>query len=105
VDLVSYAVTERNYNYVNSRDALLAVGSNIAQYGVGGKKLLGLFNASHVNYEQDRQTSAAWEPSLADMTRIAIQVLQAKSNGKGFFLMVEAGRIDHQHHQPVRSRC
>jgi alkaline phosphatase len=98
VDLVSYAVTERNYNYVNSRDALLAVGSNIAQYGVGGKKLLGLFNASHVNYEQDRQTSAAWEPSLADMTRIAIQVLQAKSNGKGFFLMVEAGRIDHLEH-------
>jgi alkaline phosphatase len=99
VDLVSYAVTQRNYNYVNSRDALLAVSSNIAQYsGASGKKLLGLFNASHASYEQDRQTSAAWEPSLADMTRIAIQVLQAKSNGKGFFLMVEAGRIDHLEH-------
>jgi len=98
VDLVKYAVDQRNYSYVNSRDALLNVGTNIAQYGAGGKKLLGLFNASHASYEQDRQTNAAWEPSLADMTRIAIQVLQAKSNGKGFFLMVEAGRIDHLEH-------
>jgi len=98
VDLVSYAVTQRNYAYVNSRDALLNVANNLSQYGAGGKKLLGLFNASHASYEQDRQTSAAWEPSLADMTNIAIQVLRAKSNGKGFFLMVEAGRIDHLEH-------
>ncbi len=98
VDLVSYAVQQRNYKFVNSRDALLDVGANLAQYGPGGKKLLGLFNPSHVNFEQDRQTDAAWEPSLADMTRVAIQVLQAKSGGKGFFLMVEAGRIDHLEH-------
>lgn len=96
VDLVSYAVTQRNYGYVNSRDALNNI--NLSQYGVGGKKLLGLFNSSHVNYEQDRQTNAAWEPSLAEMTRMAIEVLKAKSNGKGFFLMVEAGRIDHLEH-------
>ncbi|MET4074124.1 alkaline phosphatase [Hymenobacter sp. UYCo722] len=96
VDLVSYAVTQRNYGYVNSRDALNNI--NLSQYGVGGKKLLGLFHSSHVNFEQDRQTNAAWEPSLAEMTHIAIEVLKAKSNGKGFFLMVEAGRIDHLEH-------
>ncbi|MBD2769244.1 alkaline phosphatase [Hymenobacter sp. BT664] len=96
VDLVRYAVTERNYAFVNSRDALNNI--DLAQFGPGGKKLLGLFNASHVNYEQDRQTSAPWEPSLAEMTAAAIKVLQAKSNGKGFFLMVEAGRIDHLEH-------
>ncbi|GAB3650966.1 hypothetical protein GCM10027594_26160 [Hymenobacter agri] len=96
VDLVSYAVNQRNYGFVNSRDALNNL--DLSQYGVGGKKLLGLFNASHVNYEQDRQTSAAWEPSLAEMTHMAIEVLKAKSNGKGFFLMVEAGRIDHLEH-------
>ena len=96
VDLVSYAVNQRNYGFVNSRDALNNL--NLSQYGIGGKKLLGLFNASHVNYEQDRQTSAAWEPSLAEMTHMAIEVLKAKSNGKGFFLMVEAGRIDHLEH-------
>ena len=96
VDLVSYAVGQRNYGYVNSRDALNNL--NISQYGPGGKKLLGLFHSSHVNFEQDRQTNAAWEPSLAEMTRMAIEVLKAKSNGKGFFLMVEAGRIDHLEH-------
>ena len=96
VDLVSYAVNQRNYGYVNSRDALNNL--DLSQYGPGGKKLLGLFNSTHVNYEQDRQTSAAWEPSLAEMTHIAIEVLKAKSNGKGFFLMVEAGRIDHLEH-------
>ena len=96
VDLVSYAVTQRNYGFVNSRDALNNL--NLSQYGPGGKKLLGLFHASHVNFEQDRQTSAAWEPSLEEMTQAAIKVLQAKSNGKGFFLMVEAGRIDHLEH-------
>ncbi len=96
VDLVGYAVNQRGYGYVNSRDALNNI--NLSQYGVGGKKLLGLFNSTHVNYEQDRQTSAAWEPSLAEMTHIAIEVLKAKSNGKGFFLMVEAGRIDHLEH-------
>ena len=96
IDLVKYAVTERNYQYVNSRDALLKL--DLAQFGPGGKKLLGLFHPSHVNYEQDRQLSAPWEPSLAEMTQMAIKVLQAKSNGKGFFLMVESGRIDHLEH-------
>ena len=96
VDLVGYAVNQRNYGCVNSRDALNNL--NMSQYGVGGKKLLGLFHSSHVNFEQDRQTNANWEPSLAEMTRMAIEVLKAKSNGKGFFLMVEAGRIDHLEH-------
>ena len=96
VNLVEYAVTQRNYGFVNSRDALNNI--DLAQYGPGGKKLLGLFHASHVNFEQDRQTSAPWEPSLAEMTSAAIKVLQAKSNGKGFFLLVESGRIDHLEH-------
>jgi hypothetical protein len=70
---------------------------DLTQYGPTGKKLLGLFNPSHVNYEQDRQLSASWEPSLSEMTEIAIKVLQAKSP-KGFFLIVEGGRIDHLEH-------
>ncbi|MET0659271.1 MAG: alkaline phosphatase, partial [Steroidobacteraceae bacterium] len=36
------------------------------------------------------------EPALADMTAKAIQLLSR--NKKGFYLMVEAGRIDHAHH-------
>lgn len=61
-----------------------------------GKRLLGLFAQSHMEYEHDRATDAGGEPSLAAMTEKAIRILQR--NPRGFFLMVEAGRIDHGHH-------
>lgn len=60
------------------------------------KHLLGLFEPSHMKYEHDRLKDTAGEPSLSEMTSKAIDVLS--SNKKGFFLMVEAGRIDHAHH-------
>ncbi len=60
------------------------------------KHLLGLFEPSHLKYEFDRKTDAAGEPSLTEMTSKAIDVLS--NNKKGFFLMVESGRIDHAHH-------
>jgi alkaline phosphatase len=59
-------------------------------------RLLGLFEPSHVKYEADRANDTAGEPSLADMTRKSIEMLQ--TNPKGFYLMVEGGRIDHAHH-------
>ncbi len=59
-------------------------------------RLLGLFEPDHMNYEHDRPRDRAGEPSLAEMTRAAITVLE--QNRKGFFLMVEGGRIDHAHH-------
>ncbi len=60
------------------------------------KRLFALFEPDHMNYEHDRPSDRAGEPSLADMTRAAITVL--KNNPKGYFLMVEGGRIDHAHH-------
>ncbi|MFC3114005.1 alkaline phosphatase [Cellvibrio fontiphilus] len=60
------------------------------------KHLLALFGPSHMRYEADRADDIAGEPSLAEMTQTAIQLLQ--KNRKGFYLMVEAGRIDHAHH-------
>lgn len=96
VNLVEVA-KQRGYSYVNSRDALMNL--DLSKFkSDNNAKLLGLFNASHVNYEQDRQMNADWEPSLPEMTEMAIKVLQAKGGKKGFFLMVEGGRIDHLEH-------
>ena len=61
------------------------------------KHLLGLFEPSHMKYEFDRsKTTLADEPSLSEMTSKAIDVLS--NNKKGYFLMVEGGRVDHAHH-------
>ncbi|MBA6295263.1 alkaline phosphatase [Colwellia sp. MB02u-9] len=59
-------------------------------------RLFGLFNESHMQYEVDRVNDIAGEPSLREMTNKAIDILD--NNEQGFFLMVEAGRIDHGHH-------
>ena len=96
VNLVSYA-EQRGYKYINSRDALINL--NLSQFtATNNTKLIGLFNGSHMNYEQDRQTAADWEPSLFEMTQMAIEVLKIKGGSKGFFLLVEGGRIDHLSH-------
>lgn len=58
--------------------------------------LLGLFDMSHMDYEEDRLTDTGGEPSLSEMTGKAIEIL--RKNTKGFFLHVESGRIDHAHH-------
>jgi len=58
--------------------------------------LLGLFEYSHMEYEVDRSSDAVGEPSLSEMTGKAIDILSRQ--GKGFFLHVEGGRIDHAHH-------
>jgi alkaline phosphatase len=58
--------------------------------------LLGLFERSHMHFDADRSTDIGGEPSLDEMADKAIDVL--KKNSKGYFLMVEGGRIDHGHH-------
>ena len=45
----------------------------------------GLFTDSHMSYELSRDNSQ--EPSLAEMTTKAIEILE--KNEKGFFLLVE----------------
>jgi alkaline phosphatase len=95
VDLVQVA-RDRGYEYVTSRDGLL--GLDLDRFADDdGAALLGLFNASHMLYEQERQVVGTDEPSLTDLTEIAVEVLERKSD-KGFFLIVESGRIDHLEH-------
>jgi len=57
-------------------------------------KLRGLFSRSHMSYEADRSDTE--EPSLAEMTSVALDRLS--SDEEGYVLMVEAGRVDHAHH-------
>lgn len=76
--------------YVNTLAELQALNTETTS------KLFALFNESHMQYEADRAQDIAGEPSIAEMTTTAIKVLN--NNDEGFFLMVEAGRIDHAHH-------
>ena len=61
--------------------------------------VLGLFADSHMDYEADRTD----QPSLADMTRFAIEKLARDEDG--FVLLVEGGRVDHAHHAGNAARA
>jgi alkaline phosphatase len=56
--------------------------------------VLGLFAPDHMSYEIDRDTLV--EPSLAEMTRKALDLLSR--NPRGFFVMIEGSRVDHAAH-------
>jgi len=59
-----------------------------------GRKFVGIFSAtSHLDYAYQRRPE---QPTLAEMTGTAIDLLSANPNG--FFLMVEGGKIDHALH-------
>ena len=68
---------------LRTRDELLAFN---------GRRGWGLFAPDALAYEFDRKDFAPTEPSLAEMTRAAIGAL-SKSE-KGFFLFVEASKVD-----------
>ncbi|MYM22052.1 sulfatase-like hydrolase/transferase [Duganella sp. FT135W] len=82
-----------------------AYASNATEFnaidGTKTDKLFGLFTSSHMSYDLDRDP--AKEPSLADMTTKAMDVLAR--NGKGYFLMVEGGRIDHGLHETTAKKA
>lgn len=73
--------------YVETAAALAAAPS--------GKPVLGLFTPSHLTYMLDRKPDST-EPTLTEMAASALARL--KADGRGYYLMVEGGRIDHGHH-------
>ncbi len=85
------------YAYVETGSALANINAATTN------KLVGLFHSNHVDYELDRVKKSLDQPSLAAMTSKAIDVL-AKNN-RGFFLMIEGGRIDHALHATNAKRA
>jgi alkaline phosphatase len=96
-DLVA-ELQAKGYTFVNDRASFDAAPT------ASGSKLIGLFDFAvaegHMSYELDRDP--AKEPSLAEMTTKALTTLA--NNKKGYFLMVEGGRIDHALHSTNAAR-
>jgi alkaline phosphatase len=81
-----------DYRVVRTRQELAAADPKTT------RRLLGIFADGALTFEASRP--ADWpEPTLAEMTRAALDVLSPGQEGKRtFFLMVEGGRIDHACH-------
>lgn len=91
---------DSNAAYVSNRSELKAVDISSTS------RLLGLFDDSHMDYELDRETRPSTpevQPSLVEMTETAIKMLS--KNEKGFYLLVEGGRVDHAHHMGNAQRA
>ncbi|KUM04141.1 alkaline phosphatase [Chromobacterium subtsugae] len=95
-DLVAELKT-RGYGYAADKAGFDAIDP------VRTRRAVGLFTASHMSYDLDRD--AAKEPSLAEMTSKAIAMLAGRSDKQGMFLMVEGGRIDHALHETTAKKA
>ena len=77
------SIRAMGYQYITTRDEMLALNSG---------RVWGMFAANAMAYDFDRPETAPDEPSLAEMTAKAIELLN--KNSSGFFLMVEGSKID-----------
>jgi alkaline phosphatase len=74
---------DRGYAFVDSNEGMQALSEGPAW---------GLFDDSHLDADIDRQYFHPTQPSLAEMTAKAIELLSQDKNG--FFLMVEGSQVD-----------
>jgi alkaline phosphatase len=64
--------------------------------GEGRERIAGLLAPGHLPFEIERRAKSPEEPSLAELTELAIRHLSRHPGG--YFLVVEGGRIDHALH-------
>jgi len=86
-DLTEVLVS-RGYSYITTRGELLDLTSSVS-------KVWGLFASNAMAHDMDRELHPE-EPSLAEMTEAAIEILS--KNPKGFFLLVEGSQVDWSSH-------
>ncbi len=78
---------DRGYSLVKTADQLRAITSG---------RVWGAFAANHMEPEIDRLAVAPSQPTVAEMTGKAIELLS--QNQAGFFLMVEGSQVDWANH-------
>ncbi|MEK4283567.1 alkaline phosphatase [Ureibacillus sp. FSL K6-0165] len=81
-DLIK-VLEEKGYDYITTRDELLTTDA---------EKIYGSFSPTALAYEFDRKLTNPEEPTLAEMTAKAIDILSQDEDG--FFLFVEGSKID-----------
>ncbi|MCC5940519.1 MAG: alkaline phosphatase [Balneolaceae bacterium] len=79
---------DSGYSVITDREAFANVRSD---------KILATFNEGHIPYEIDRRFRGAVSPTLNEMAKKGIEILDGSENG--FLLHIEAGRIDHANHR------
>ncbi len=76
-------IASLGYDYVTTREEML---------NSSAKKIWGAFAEADLMYEVDRIATGSQEPTLAEMTKKAIEILSKDRDG--FFLMVEGSKVD-----------
>ncbi|PHH77025.1 hypothetical protein CDD80_997 [Ophiocordyceps camponoti-rufipedis] len=96
VDVVGLAQKEHGWTYISDRHGF----DSLEPVEKVKLPLLGLFASTDVPFEMDRQRMNDVYPSLSEMARTALGILEAATanSDKGFFLMIEGSRIDHAGH-------
>ncbi|KAK1597233.1 alkaline phosphatase [Colletotrichum navitas] len=95
-DVIARAQDKFGWNYAGDRKAFDALeGGNKVSFPT-----LGLFATGDIPFEIDRRNMSDVYPSLSEMAATALRALEkaTENSDKGFFLMIEASRIDHAGH-------
>ncbi|KAI2619944.1 alkaline phosphatase [Hypoxylon sp. NC1633] len=96
-DLFGFA-KKKGFRVIQDRAGFDALNKGTTK--AGDLPYIGLFNDDQMMYEIDRSRQPEQEPSLLEMVETALNSLDraTKWSLKGYFLMIEASRIDHAGH-------